>query len=272
MFITIINDCTDANVIGRQGTRVASLFGLAPTYVGVGDTLRSENHHDPAEYEAAGCLVDVIDAGLKEKGVVLVNVANRHKKGKRWTNGTPFAYFYVGETLVASTIDGYTLSLVKKLRITNEVNLVDIPTVLTKLVNERVVTEDLKEHIVHTQFRSLEFLPRVAKWLTDGLYIPSTTYAINQIPDIPQAIWYADNFGNCKTTILPEEIGFEHGKAIHTKFGLFRCYNRLKDLPNGETALIIGSSGYKEKRFLEFVVQGQSAAEIYNLSPGSSLF
>jgi hypothetical protein len=134
MFVTIINDCTDANVVGRQGTRVASLFGVSPTYVGVGAGLQSDNSADPAELEAAGCLIDVLDAADEEKGVVLVNVANRHSKGKKWPNGTPFGYFYYRNTLVVSTIDGVVLSLVKKLKLVDFVFVMDIPTVLTELV------------------------------------------------------------------------------------------------------------------------------------------
>ncbi len=270
MFVTIINDCTDDNVKGRLGTRVASLFGTAPTYVGVGMNLVTDNASDPAEYEAAGCLIDVIDAANSE-GVVLVNVANRHGKGKRWPNGTPFGYFILDNVLVVSTIDGLTLSLIKKLGLTDVIRLMDIPTVTKLLAKKDIITQDLAHHITHTQFRSFEFEPRVAKWISEGVVIPHEDYSIANVQTIPNAIWYVDNFGNTKTTLLPKDIAFEPGKKIPTRFGEVTCYSRLKDVPNGETAFIIGSSGYKEQRFLEFVVQGVSAAEKFNLSAGSPI-
>jgi hypothetical protein len=59
-------------------------------------------------------LVDMLDASTEEKeGVILVNVAPREKTKNRWENGTPFGFFYVGDTLVcASSIGGETLRLV----------------------------------------------------------------------------------------------------------------------------------------------------------------
>ena len=267
MFVTIINDCIDDNVKGRLGTRVASLFGVSPTYVGVGGHLQTDNSVDPAEHEAAGCLIDVLDAA-EDKGVVLVNVANRHAKGKKWPNGTPFGYFHIDDTLVVSTIDGYSLSLIKKLNLTDTIYVLDIPTVMNHLVRKDLVTEALAEHVIHTQFRSFEFEHRVARWLLDEIALPHEEYAISEVEDLPESIWYIDNFGNTKTTILPEDIEFEVGKKIQTRFGLVPCYNRLKDVPNHEPALIIGSSGYKEQRFVEFIVQGVSAEKQYNLSVG----
>ncbi|HVZ58313.1 MAG TPA: SAM hydroxide adenosyltransferase [Patescibacteria group bacterium] len=270
MFTTIITDCTDANVEGRLGTRVASLFGVTPTFVGVGNNLQTNNAQDPAEYEAAGCLIDVLDASEGE-GVILVNVANRHGKGKKWPNGTPFGSFYVGKQLVVATIDGYCLSFIKKLHLASEIQIFDIPTVTASLVQQHILTPELAQRINHTQFRSFEFQPRVAKWLTDGLTLPTQSYSLAQVEALPESIWYIDNFGNCKTTLLPEDIGFTQGKTIPTKLGELMCFARMKDVPNGQPGLIIGSSGYGEKRFLEVIVQGVSAAKKFHLSVGSTI-
>ncbi len=258
MFVTIINDCTDHNVIGRQLTRAAVLFYAPVIPVGV---------HN--ELEAAGNLIDVLDAAEKGKGVIILNVAPRHGNAKKWPNGTPFAYFNVNNILIIATIDGYSLSLIKKLRIIDSVNLLDIPDVVNRMQEEHVISSELRDQIIHTQFRSFEFAPRVAKWLTERIEIPSTPYALSQVPDVPKAIWYIDNFGNCKTTLLPEDVNFQAGKKVHTELGELACYNRLKDVPDGKTALIIGSSGYKDKRFIELIIQGKSAAQIYGLQVGS---
>lgn len=250
MFVTVINDCRDSNAFGRQLTRVAALFNCPVISVPVTN-----------ELEAAGNLVDMLDAAEETGGVFLVNVAPRHGKAKQWPNGTPFGYFRLGNHIVVTTIDGYTLSLVKKLGMVPSIELLDIPTVLDSLVTQQVVTPALREHIVHTQFRSFEFAPRLARWLLDGHTIPSTSYPLSNVADVAEGIWYVDNFGNCKTTLLPQDVHFTPGKTIDTPLGTFPCYSRLKDVPHDVLAMIVGSSGYKEDRFLEIVYQGSSAWE-----------
>src|SRR5688572_12965729 len=98
MFVTIINDCKDENAFGRQATKAAALFGCSIVTVGV-----------DSDIEAAGNLIDCLDAGEGKEGVILVNVAPRHGDAKKWPNGTPFGYFLYKETLVVTSIDGLTL-------------------------------------------------------------------------------------------------------------------------------------------------------------------
>jgi len=273
MFVTIINDCTDANVVGRQGTRIASLLGVPPTYVGVGHAgLVQNNDFLGSELEAAGCLVDVLDAAEGRQGLVLVNVANRHGKGKKWPNGTPFGYFYYDETLVVSSIDGTALSLVKKFGIACKLQLMDVATVMDYFVSQSICSPKVNEHVKYTQFRSFDFTPRVGAYLIEGGSVPSETYDFDNVADLPAIVWFVDNFGNCKTSVLPDEVGFLNGKRIETRFGEFVCYDRLKDVPSGETALIVGSSGIKDKRLLEIVVQGESAKEKLGIQVGSAIF
>ncbi|MEO8581471.1 MAG: SAM hydroxide adenosyltransferase [Patescibacteria group bacterium] len=264
MFVSIINDCNDQNAMNRQATRVASLFGASVSTLGVSDfgTLGS------GEIEAAGNLIDTLDASNSSEGVILVNVANRHGKGKKWPNGTPFCYFYYKKTLIISTIDGYSLSLIKKMKLVDSVQLMDIPTVIDAMIEQGHFDKTYRRLVVDSQFRSYEFIPRVAKWLFDGIAIPSETLSIDQIEDMPDCIWWVDNFGNCVTSLFPEDVGHEAGKKIQTQFGEVMCYQRLKDVPNGETGLIVGSSGIENRRFLGFVIQGKSAAAKYNIKTG----
>ncbi len=255
MFITIITDCKDDNAKGRSTTRTAMLFNNSVNYVGVENDL-----------EAAGNLIDILDAGSGEEGIILVNVAPRHKEAKKWENGTPFGYFYYKKTLVVSSIDGLTLSLVKKYNLVKEINLMDIPTVLDNLTKQKMISQNLSNHIKNTQFRSFEFLPKVANWIYMGIKIPVEKYSVKKVPNPSQKIWWIDNFGNCKTTLLPEDIKFKPGKKIKTKWGLFNCFDKLKDVPDNQPALITGSSGLNDKRFLEIVIQGKNAAKSLNLN------
>lgn len=262
MFVTIINDCKDANAFGRQATRAAALFQTAVHTVGVGGY---------AELEAAGNLVDVLDASMGLPGVILVNVAPRHGSGKQWPNGTPFGYFWYQQTLVVSSIAGMTLSLVKKMRTLEECRVLDIPTVMQYAVQNKLLSESHSDHIIHTQFRSFHFLPFAAKWVFDTYQLPSTRYDVKHIQDVESSVWWIDNFGNCKTTLLPEDVGFSIGSIIETKIGNFQCFSRLKDVPNEQAGIIVGSSGLEEKRFLEIVVQGENAAERFGLYTGSKI-
>lgn len=260
MFVTIINDCRDANAFGRQATRAASLFGCAVHTLAVG-----------GEIEAAGNLVDALDAGDGRKGVVLANVAPRHGAAKRWPNGTPFGWFRYGETIVAASVDGLMLSLAKKLGVIDGLRVFDIPEVMAAAAAHRLLPRETADYVVTTQFRSLEFLPRVAAWLSQGYDIPSAPLDLSAVADAPDAVWWVDNFGNCKTTVLPDDLdAFRDAEAIAGLASLAH-YDRLKDVPDGEAAFVTGSSGLGRNRFIEVVIQGGNASQRFGLRSGKPL-
>lgn len=260
MFVTVINDCHDGNTMGRQATRISTLFGLNPSLVAI---------NNYSELEAAGNIIDVLDASNGEEGVVLVNSAPRHKK--KWPNGTPFGYFWYKKTLVVTTIDGLCLSLVKKLGLATEIMVTDVPTVVDYMIKEGHLDKELRDTIAKSQFRSYDYMPRLARWVMDGLEVPHEKYSISEVEDAPKAVWWVDNFGNCKTTLLPEDVGFEAGKTLKTKIGDIKCYIQLRDVPVREAAMTIGSSGIGKKRFLEIIVQGKSASDHFDVSVGSEI-
>jgi len=261
MTVTIISDCLDANAAGRQTTRISSLLKCPSYFIGVSDSL-----------EAAGNLIDALDAMGEGPGAVLVNIAPRNGRAKKRNNGSPFGYFWYGGILVAATVDGLTLSLVKKLGLTDSVELLDVQKNVEEMMSNNFLGEQFKNQIVNTQFRSYHFLPRVVTYLLRGGDLTSNTFNIEVIPDAPEAVWWVDNFGNCKTTILPQEVGFSSGESLLTKKGKIPCFSRLKEVPDNASAIIIGSSGIGEQRFLEIVKQGGSAAEQFGISNGDSVF
>jgi len=275
MHITIINDCRDNNVVNRQITRTASIFNTSVNVVGI-----------KTDLEAAGNLIDTIDAMGEASGIVLVNVAPRSKEAwwlnttqkqniknheDKNKNGTAFAHFYYKNILIISTISGLTLSLVKKFRLITEINVIDIPKTLEKTVKAKLISKNLANQIKNSQFRSFDFLPRAAKWITeDQKLISSRKIKINTIPDAPKSIWWIDNFGNCKTTLLKEDINIKN-KVVKTKKGEISFVPRLADVGERKAAMIQGSSGFGDKRFLEIVVQGGNAAKILTLYPGDKI-
>lgn len=265
MIVTQITDCKDANALGRTESRISSLLQCPVNSVGVNDLLDGIG-----TVEAAGNLIEVLDAIEDREAIVIVNAAPRQGEGKKWENGTPFAWFQYKNTKVISSIQGNALSLVKKLKLVDYVNLIDIPHVLPFVIEKNLITIEIAERIRNTQFRSFDYLPRVAYWLSQNIQLPSTEYSLTNVEDIGNRVWWIDNFGNTKTTLLASELDINEGK-VQTKFGLLPYYNRMKDVPNGETALITGSSGIESKRFVELIVQGEPFAKKYGVKVGDNL-
>ena len=255
MNITIINDCRDANAVGRQVARTSALIEGNISFVGVA-----------SDIEASGNLIDVLDGYGDSKALIIINVAPRNGKSKKWKNGTPFGYFWYKNILVVTSIEGYTLSLVKKLNITPLVHVMDIPTVMDKFVEEVVLSREVADQTISTQFRSYEFLPRVSAYLLEHHDVVSEEYKIEEVSDVPSAIWWVDCFGNCNTTLFKHEITQNIQKG--EKFGEIYYFDRLKDVPDATGGLITGSSGIGGNRFLEIVIQGKSASATFGLVSG----
>ncbi len=258
--ITYISDCRDDNTQGRLKTRVGTLFpGHSTVFVGVG-----------TDREAAINLVDVIDAYDGNPGIILANVARRegHDRKQKWENGTPFGHFKFHNLDIFTTIDGYILSLLEK--VSGEkisVNIYDIPSVVPHMS----LDAKTQDRIIHTQFRSFDYLPRLAAQIMNAVELP-VTEVFTDVPAMPLEVCWVDSFGNLKTNILPEEIDFAVGRKIvlrvsNNKQLLLPCFNRLKDIPDGTAGLTIGSSGMEHQRFIEIMQQGKSAA--YTLGMGS---
>ncbi|MEK7128485.1 MAG: hypothetical protein AAB933_02910 [Patescibacteria group bacterium] len=249
--ITIINDCRDSNAEGRIVTRLASLLPLSEiSFVGVKDDI-----------EAAFCLVDILDALEGRKGIIIINVAPRHGIAKCWTNGTPFGEIKIGRTIIFSTVDGHVFSLIQNiLGCKLHIKLYDIPEVVTHME----LTLELQSQIIKSQFRSFDFLPRLVAMRVKGKDFPYTVTTVKN--DIAEMVGFTDVFGNIKTTIIYKGqyktgVFFKRFKVGSIPLSEIKFYFRLKDVPDGELAVIVGSSGLGESRFLEIVVQGQSASK-----------
>lgn len=262
--VVVINDCSDDGTAMRQNTRISALTGLPIQFVGIGNY---------ADLEGSGHIIDALDAFTDKPGIIVANAAPRHGQGKKWPNGSPFCYFFVDKTLVVSTIQGSILGMVRKMKLATTINVVDVPEVVEAMKQVGMVDETVAKRIVNSQFRSFDFEPRLVSMIIEGHKVPSHPTPIEELSpgSIDGTVWHVDNFGNCKTTILPEEIGFKPGKSIKTKFGEFQCYERLKDVPNDTTALTIGSSGFKSMRLVEFIIQGKSASQKYGVHTADKL-
>lgn len=253
MFITIITDCACENARARQVTRAASIFDCSVHLCAV-----------ERDIEAAGNLIDVLDAAEGKAGVVFVNVAPRNGKAKKWENGTPFGFFWYQKTLVISTIDESILFLANLLGIVKKVELVDIADVLSLVQDKTNLEKHFVNRVITTQFRSFEFVPRLADWIIKGYQIPTKKYHLLQNEILNHSIWHIDNFGNCKTTIVKQNTSSLSDIQLYN----LPYYDHLKDVPNGVVAVVTGSSGLNEQRFLEIVMQGGNAAQELGLKVG----
>jgi len=259
--VTIINDSRDENAKGRQIARVYRLFQAPTSFIGVKDDI-----------EASGNLVDVLDTYTQTSAVVLVNVAPRNGNAKQWENGTPFGYFWYGKTLVVSTVDGYTLSLVKKLNLTSHIHVFNFQESIDQCVHHALLSSQEAQDMKRTQFRSLRFSPFVAYAAWQNIALSEEIWPISHISDLTPCIWWIDNFGNAKTTLLSSELDTMTHTSLSTSWGKLPIFSFLKDVPDKHAGIITGSSGLNSNRFVEFVGQGFSAASQYNLSTGDYLF
>ncbi len=265
MFVTIITDCRDDNARTRQETRYAHLFPQTHvSFIGA-----------QTDLEAAGNLLDILDASDDAPGVIAVNVAPRCGRAKKWENGSPFGFCRVGKKLVVGTVDGASFGFIKKLGLADSIQVTDIPTVLKFGGYE----DNAVAQAAATQFRSLNYLPRLARIAWEHENTPGESMDISEVTDVPSAIWWIDSFGNAKTTFTESDIHFVSGETRTVQVNVDKqfevvCTRQLKDVKDNQTALIVGSSGYGDHRFIEIVVQGArtgSARKKHDLKIGDHI-
>lgn len=265
--ITYLTDCSDTNARARLTTRMAALFGRSPVVLPL---------DGPAPVESAGLtLLDVLLSTrlLGEDGhptVTLVNVAPRDG---RWPNGAPFGWFRHGRHTVFTTYDPVLLDPVRRHLGVTSVSVTDARTVLAAAEWASIGESDAAD-LAATQFRSLWYLPLLAKWVLDDRPVPSSPVAL-PVPERPGGVRVAlvDNFGNCKLTCTAADLGVAEGDRVAVDTGRgearkVRYHERLSDVRAGTAALVTGSSG---PGFLELVVNGGSAADELGLRAGDTV-
>lgn len=273
--LSIITDCADPNARARQELAYNQLFdNPSLTFLGV-DTATSK----APELEVAGNLVDQLDvlsrfgSGDRDSGIV-AQVAQRGSEIKlQHDNGPAFCFFEHKNTLVAATLNN-CLVFARDEGLVRDVEVVDIPTVVEAAVQDGRLTREEAETIANTQFRSLEFLPLLMRWVKDNRNVPSKTVTLTEdvLPPAKPVIWHIDNFGNGKSNMHPEAIGFEDGMEVELACGkLAVCHTRLADVRTGEAALTVGSSGYGKRKWLEVVVGKGRADTKLSLSVGTAV-
>ena len=260
--ISIFTDCRDSNAIARQQLRYGALFPDAETHI----------YGASSAIEVSGCVVDALDAvraNASGQNIIIGNVAPRTEK--RHKNGAPFCFSRASDNvLIIGTPTTFVMPL--KLGLIGDVYKTDVQTVCEQFLPSGVCNTEPAERITTSQFRSYDYVPRLAQWLWEKeKKVMCRKTNIN--PDqFNGKIYWIDCFGNAKIFSLKHDI--EHAR----KKGFISCkgkklpfYEFLSKVPKGETAVIVGSSGYydgEDHRFLEIVKQGGNAAQELGLSVG----
>ena len=266
--ITYVTDCFGGNARARLSTRIGALFGQSPTIV-------AADGPDPESF-AALTLLDCLQSAttLGEAGHPTITLLNIAPRDGVWPNGVPFCFFTYGRHLVASTFNARALSLVRRELGVDRVYVTDIREVVEAAGAWADFSATEIDKIVDTQFRSLWYLPLLAKWVADGHAVPATETAVPHTLDDDPTVSVVDNFGNCKLACRPEDLGFTLGKSLPvtrrnpdgtTDEVDVTCYSHLTAVPSGAAGLIVGSWG---TGFVELVVRGGSAAGRFGLQAG----
>jgi hypothetical protein len=100
--------------------------------------------------------------------------------------------------------------------------------------------------------------------------LTSEGYSLTEVPDLPSAIWHIDSFGNCKTTLTEYDISTDG--LTHTIYGDLPYYEQLRNLPDGTTGLVRGSSGIGRTRFIEVITQRGNFALHHHAKIGDGVF
>lgn len=265
--ITYVTDCFDSNARARLSTRIGALFGQSPTIV-------AADGPDPESF-AALTLLDCLRSteSLGAAGHPTITLLNIAPRDGVWPNGVPFCYFTYGQHLIASTFNARALSLVRRELGVDRVHVTDIREVVEAAGAWADFGTGELEKIVNTQFRSLWYLPLLAKWVADGHAVPSTLTLVPELHEPEPTVTVIDNFGNCKLDrrldLLPGESVpiTRHNPDGTTDLVDVTHYPHLTAVPRNTPGLIPGSSG---STFTELVIRGASAATYFGLQPGDT--
>ena len=258
--IIIFTDCYDANARVRQELRYAALFPSAQISI----------HEVKSPIEVSGCIVDALDAARLNPDLKLILVGNiAPRDDKKHKNGAPFCFSKVSKNILIVGTEP-TFVLAKKFKLVKLVCETDVQTVCEKFRGEIEQTDSV-ERITNTQFRSFEYVPRLAKWLSSRVNVPFTSIDIDE-NQFNGRVWFVDIFKNVKIVSTQKHLdGIKVAKGCVFNTQTYKFYPRLADIPVDEIGFTIGSSGYhngEDFRCLELVKQGGQAATELKINVG----
>lgn len=290
--VTFVTDCADVHAMARVEKALVDLE-IAEHIVPL--PLHGELGAHAIEHMAALHAIDQLSGGnyktffsQKEdtiKHTLLINAAPRTKKSQG-KNGSPFCVFNVGNTCIIASFNESLLGLIADVGIESTVYVFDRLHTPQGIVREFEYTDETVDFFTHTQFRSLEWLPRLVHILKKydfNLTHPemekfySSEFPVQSLSSYKShlelsRIFLIDCFGNIKTSIsekiIPQDrtsvtIDFIKNKELTDLQTLtLPVYKALDEVPEGTLALVRGSSGMYGNKLYELMVgKGNAVVE-----------
>lgn len=285
--VAFITDCADVHAVTRVEKALADLDvtnKIIPIPV-FGELAGHSVEHmsalhaiDQLTCSVYGTLHDQNDV----QHVLLINAAPR-SKNTQGKNGDPFCVFVINNTFVISSFNESLLGLIADAGFETSVYVLDRKKTPDLILDKFSYNEQIREYLTHTQFRSLEWLPRLVALykkhnfdVHDSELKPliSSNHEIKKLSDYKShlelsRILFIDCFGNIKTSISEKIIPKDRDEVVvnfikNESFGdvkamNFKIYNSLDELPEGGVGLVRGSSGMYGNKLYEIMVGKQNA-------------
>lgn len=253
--VFFFTDCKDTNALSRVEAYLLALIKNANIRV------YGANSSEEIALSVYG-IVEIWKKAKSEGNVVVGNFAPRDKK---WTNGAPFCFARLYGNLIVGTPECFSLLVSKNKLDRNRIYQTDVFKVCSKFMTEEEALD-----ISKSQFRSLEYVPKLISWLLDEKDFPT-----NNAKDIPpvknEKVFFIDNFGNIIFSMSPIQfkdysLGCEYFSIGDSVLCPATMKERLSDLKDGELGFVLGSKG-----FVELICKGGNAASMLGVKIGDTI-
>lgn len=251
--VIFFTDCKDTNALSRVEVYLLALL----KYVNI------RVYGANSWQEIALSVYNILEIWKKNKSEGNVVVGNFAPRNSNWPNGAPFSFARLYGNLIVGTPECFSLLVSMNKLDKNRIYQTDIFTVCSKFMTKEEALD-----ISQSQFRSLEYVPKLISWLLEGEDVPANN-AKNIPPAYKREIFHIDNFGNILFAMSKNDVTsieckfFKIGNSIECPVNL---KEKLVDLEYGEMGLVLGSKG-----FVELICKGSNAASMLGVKLGDKI-
>ena len=171
--ITYITDCSDGNARARLSTRIGALFGQSPTIV-------AADGPDPESF-AALTLLDCLRSAESCSARKAIRPSRCSTSRPATASGRTACRSASSATAGTSSPAPSTPARSPWYAGSSAIDRVYVTDIREVVAAGRTIRPAEIEKIADTQFRSLWYLPLLAKWVADGRAVPSTETAIPEV-------------------------------------------------------------------------------------------
>lgn len=287
--VTFVTDCADQHAMARVEKALVDLE-IAEHIVPL--PLHGELGAHAIEHMAALHTIDQLSLGTYTtfvsethadiKHALLINAAPRTKKSQG-KNGPPFCVFTLFNTCIISSYNEALLGFIADAGFDTDVYVFDRIKTPQGIVREFGYDDTTTDYFLHTQFRSLEWLPRLVHILKKYNFnlthenmqkLYSDEIQVTRLSSYKShlelsRVLLIDCFGNIKTSISEKiippasttvTIDFIKNSTLQDlQTRTLPVYATLDEVPEGTLALVRGSSGVYGNKLYELMVGNRNA-------------